>query len=158
MIKFLKIFEKNKCIVPIEYTFEDQKNYFRFVESQHENGLRQVIITSKLMLKIIENFFLQEFSIKKIIFDEDDLELEDEIKKILEKITEDRVYFFKLFNKLECISNNSSINLQRIEMSGKFKTVYSSFLLQVNGILKIDGDVNLSNNICKIIQENINEN
>ena len=43
-------------------------------------------------------------------------------------------------------------------MSGKFKTVYSSFLLQVNGILKIDGDVNLSNNICKIIQENINEN
>ena len=110
------------------------------------------------MLKIIENFFLQEFSIKKIIFDEDDLELEDEIKKILEKITKDRVYFFKLFNKLECISNNSSINLQRIEMSGKFKTVYSSFLLQVNGILKIDGDVNLSNNICKIIQENINEN
>ena len=130
MIKFLKIFKKNNCIVPIEYTSEDQKNYFRFVESQHENGLRQVIITSKLMLKIIENFFLQEFSIKKIIFDEDDLELEDEIKKILEKITENRVYFFKLFNKLECISNNSSINLQRIEMSGKFKTVFYFKLME----------------------------
>ena len=114
MKKIFKLFqEKNSNVVGIEYSSELQKNYFQFVESQYKKGLRQVIVTSKLMLKIIEEYFLnQNYRIIDINLGEEDFEMKDEIDNILKMIEKDRGKFFYLLKRLEFISNNSSIDIE----------------------------------------------
>ncbi|WP_270749686.1 hypothetical protein [Fusobacterium hominis] len=161
MKKFFKFFiEKEKNIVAIPYLQEDQKKYFRFVKEQYEKGSRQIIITSKIMLKVLEEYFLnKKFRIVEIKFAEEDLELNQEIEKYLEEVEKDRGCFFKLLNKLEVIANNSSIDIEKIELvsSKRINEAYTSFSLKVNGIVIIDGNTieNDINSIIKNIKENI---
>ena len=152
--------EKNENIVAIPYLQEDQKKYFRFVKEQYEKGSRQIIITSKIMLKVLEEYFLnKKFRIVEIKFAEEDLELNQEIEKYLEEVEKDRGCFFKLLNKLEVIANNSSIDIEKIELvsSKRINEAYTSFSLKVNGIVIIDGNTieNDINSIIKNIKENI---
>ena len=161
MKNFFKFFiEKNEIIVAIPYLQEDQKKYFRFVKEQYEKGSRQIIITSKIMLKVLEEYFLnKKFRIVEIKFAEEDLELNQEIEKYLEEVEKDRGCFFKLLNKLEVIANNSSIDIEKIELvsSKRINEAYTSFSLKVNGIVIIDGNTieNDINSIIKNIKENI---
>lgn len=161
MKKFFKFFiEKNENIVAIPYLQEDQKKYFRFVKEQYEKGSRQIIITSKIMLKVLEEYFLnKKFRIIEIKFAEEDLELNQEMEKYLEEVEKDRGCFFKLLNKLEVIANNSSIDIEKIELvsSKRINKAYTSLSLKVNGIVIIDGSTieNDINNIIKNIKENI---
>lgn len=161
MEKIFKFFiEKNENIVAIPYLQEDQKKYFSFVKEQYEKGSRQIIITSKIMLKVLEEYFLnKKFRIIEIKFAEEDFELNQEIEKYLEEVEKDRGCFFKLLNKLEVIANNSSIDIEKIELvsSKRINEVYTSLSLKVNGIVIIDGSTieNDINNIIKNIKENI---
>ena len=145
MKKIFKLFqEKNSNVVGIEYSSELQKNYFQFVESQYKKGLRQVIVTSKLMLKIIEEYFLnQNYRIIDINLGEEDFEMKDEIDNILKRIEKDRGKFFYLLKRLEFISNNSSIDIEYINLSSNSPKngKYITFTIKVNGIVIIEDDL-----------------
>ncbi len=112
------------------------------------------------MLKVLEEYFLnKKFRIIEIKFAEEDLELNQEMEKYLEEVEKDRGCFFKLLNKLEVIANNSSIDIEKIELvsSKRINKAYTSLSLKVNGIVIIDGSTieNDINNIIKNIKENI---
>ncbi|MGL6024424.1 MAG: hypothetical protein ACRC0F_07390 [Cetobacterium sp.] len=158
MEKYFKIFlNEVQEIKKIEYTSDNQKNYFEFVRSQYSKGFKQVIITSKVMLEILSNYFYKNYRINEIEFGEEDEELDDEIKKILTKIDKDRGCFNQLLKKLECIGQESSIDIVKIKMTNlnKENDIYFSFTLRVNGILSINSVSEEENNLLKIIRKNI---
>ena len=69
--------------------------------------MRQVIITSEIMLEILKKYFIDyNFDLVELSFVEEDSELDDEIKEILAKIEKNRACFIKLLEKLKCIANN----------------------------------------------------
>ena len=111
MKNFFKLFQKKNEVFAIRYTSEEQKNYFKFVKSQIEKKMKQVIVTSEIMLKIIEKYVREkDAKINLIKFAEEDLELEKEIKFYIIEIQNKKMeYLDKLMSKLECISNSSSI-------------------------------------------------
>ena len=103
------------------------------------------------MLEIIKKYFIDyNFDLIGLSFVEEDNELDDEIKKMLNKIEKNRVYFIKLLEKLECIANDSSIDIESIEMRSSNKCVF--FSIRVNGILSIDeNNEKLLEQIIKLI-------
>lgn len=161
MDKYFKFFmEENEKIEAIPYLQEDQKSYFKFVKSQYEKGLRQIIITSKIMIKILEEYFIdRKFRISEIKFAEEDIELNGEIEKYLTELERDRGYFLKLLKRLECIANNSSIDIEKLQLisSERVEGSYITISLKVNGILIIseNGIKSELNYISNNIKENI---
>lgn len=138
-----KIFlDKSNEIKKIEYTSNDQKNYFEFVKSCYEKGFKQVIITSKMMLNILEEFFYKKYRINEINFCEDDDELNEELKRLMDKIEIDRAYFKLLLDKLECLGQDSSIDIESIKMSDSNKNngKYFTFSIRVNGIMTLSSN------------------
>lgn len=161
MRKYFKLFQdKNNEIIVVEYSEIDQRNYFKFVKTQFEKGLRQIIITSELMLELLKIFFIDyNFKIIDICFAEEDEELNGEIVKILEKVEKDRGYFVKLLEKLECIADNSSIDIENIELKStkKIDEKYLTFFIRVNGILSLEDSTKdfLLKIIIKLLEEKL---
>ena len=93
------------------------------------------------MLEILKKCFIDyNFELVRVYFVEEDGELDSEIKRILNKIEKNRAYFVKLLEKLKCIANNSSIDIESIELKSieKIYNKYVSFSIRVNGILSIE--------------------
>lgn len=161
MKKYFKLFQNiNQEIFPIEYSEIDQRNYFNFVKTQYQKKLRQVIITSEIMLHILEKYFVEyNFKIINICFAEGDIELEEKLQKVLERVEENRGYFLKLLKELECIADNSSIDIESIELKSLNKKdgKYLNFKIWVNGILSIEkGQENyLLEEITKLVREKL---
>lgn len=159
MDKYFKFFldEANK-INKVEYSPIDQKGYFEFVKSQYEKGFKQVIITSKMMLEILSYYFYNNYRVNEIEFCEEDYDLDNEIRNILLKIERDRGEFNTLLKKLDCIAEDSSIDIAKIKMTSlkQVDNKYFSFTLRVNGIFSVNNE-NLieENKILKIIKESI---
>ncbi|MDY5306025.1 hypothetical protein [Fusobacterium gastrosuis] len=156
MKKFFKVFQKEKDIVAIEYTVEDQKNYFNFVKSQTKQNMRQVIITSEIMLEILKKSILEKniCKINSIKFAEEDNELDEEINLYIKDINDNKENLKKLFAKLECISNSSSIDIEEIEIIVKERE-HDEFIkikIWVNGITEIDAKDNGENKIKYILE------
>ena len=161
MKKYFKLFQNiNQEILPIEYSEIDQRNYFNFVKTQYQKKLRQVIITSEIMLHILEKYFVEyNFKIINICFAEGDIELEEKLQEVLERLEENRGYFLKLLKELECIADNSSIDIESIELKSLNKKdgKYLNFRIWVNGILSIEkGQENyLLEEITNLVKEKL---
>lgn len=140
--RYAKIFGtsfENK-IVNIEYS--PGNDYYEFIREQREAGFKQIIITSEIMLKIIDEYFLnRKMNISSIEFMVDDDCLDKEVKSILNNMLSDRAYYNKLIDKIKFLIEESSIDIKKIELKGKLEdnTVISIFI-QVNGILGINED------------------
>lgn len=154
--KSFKLFRNQENnIVGINYSNRDQQQYFSFIKEQQEKGFYQVIITSRLMLKILEKYFLEyNYKIEDLRFEEDDEEVEKQKNYILDEIENDRGYFIKLVDKLKFLSKNLSIDIY--EMSLTSLKTYGNIKIKVNGIINTD-DIKFDEieNICEIIKENI---
>lgn len=156
MKKFFKVFQKEKDIVAIEYTMEDQKNYFNFVKSQTKQDMRQVIITSEIMLEILEKSILKKniCKINSIKFAEEDSELDEEVNLYIKDINKDKNNLEKLLSKLECISSSSSIDIEEIEIivNEKENDKFIKVKIWVNGIIEIEANDSRENRINYILE------
>lgn len=156
MKNFFKLFQKKNEVFAIKYTSEEQKNYFKFVKSQIEKKMKQVIVTSEIMLKIIEKYIREkDAKINLIKFAEEDLELEKEIKFYIIEIQNKKMeYLDKLMSKLECISNSSSIDIEEIEIIVKDNenNRFIRIKIWVNGIIEIESKVNKENELDDILR------
>ena len=74
-----------------------------------------------------------------IVFMEDDQDLTDEISQLLPMLSNNKAFLGKLVEKLNFLSEKSSIDIQRIYFKGRTtEKIAVNFYLQSNGIIGID--------------------
>lgn len=143
-----------KEISCIEYN--DEIEYYSFLKNCHSQGYRQIIITSELMIEIVKYFVMEKnLSVIKIELAEDDHELKEELKFLIEQTIRDRVFFQQLIEKLYFLAEQSSIDIQRVYIKGRnHEKAAINFFIQSNGIIgvNIDSFKSISNDIKKIIE------
>lgn len=126
--------QRQICYIP----FDDSCEYYDFLKKFHDKGYKQIIITSELMSDLMR-FFCQEknLSVYKIVLMEDDEDLDAELKDILQKMELDRSYFERLLNEIRFLSEQSSIDINRIYFKGRYNGVAVRFFIQANGIIGV---------------------
>lgn len=88
--------DQNERITCISY--DDNEEYYSFLREYRSKGYRQVIITTEIMIKIIETSVLNDnLFVYKIELAEEDEELEKEIDQLLTKTQHNSSYFALLF-------------------------------------------------------------
>nr|WP_294490581.1 hypothetical protein [uncultured Anaerosporobacter sp.] len=137
-----KLFIHRDCtkIVNVVYSSDE---YYKIVKENCENGLKQVIITSDMMTKILHDYFFQKkYNITGIEFMEDDSTLNREINNILLKLKEDRAYINDLLNKINFLSEESAIDIKMIELRGRDDQNQAvKIVILVNGVYSITDKV-----------------
>lgn len=141
-IRYAKIFKNvsdvGTKLVNFDYS-PAQDEYYTFVKKHCDEGFRQIIITSEIMIELVKHYFInRNFRISNIEFMIDDDSLTSEIRTIIEKLNIDRAYLGQLIDKLKFLIEESSIDLKKIEMKGKTENSASiSMFLQVNGVFGV---------------------
>jgi hypothetical protein len=137
-----KIFQKkqtNKDRMPllkiIEY-FPETQNYYSFLEDQCQQGYKQMIISSRMMISLLEKYFEQNADIVEILFMEDDEELTQMVEKLLTKLkaSRDEHVFERIIQRLKHFCNEECIEIQEIKI--KYKS--SVITIKSNGIVMIN--------------------
>lgn len=122
-------------------SYDSSIDYYAFLRNCHDQGYKQVIISSEIMIQLIREACLGKgYKITKIEFDEEDAELEEEIQVIL-RLMDDRnpAYFCDLVDKLNFLAERSSIGIKRVYIRGLYAEDYiESYFLQSNGIIGIN--------------------
>lgn len=154
---FWKMTEGGKLstVLPLDENVE----YYCLLKKYREEGFRQVIITSEIMIKIIEYFVLnKKYKNYKIDLMESDKDLNKKINSIIERVNEEQVYFSELIKLLNFISEKSSIEINRIYFKGRDEDgEVVNFFIQSNGIIGINDEKFhfISDEILKLIQKEL---
>ncbi len=153
--KFGKLFKNLSTNRICCFLYDEKQNYYAFIQDILQQGYHQCIITSDIMIKIIEHYMLSEnVEVTSIEFMTEEDELECDIVQILESMKKNRAYWDILRKKISFLSENDSIEIKKVsfrDMSGNG----SLFSVQVNGIIivsEIDFD-SVSKSISKIVGE-----
>lgn len=135
--------------------YDIAKNYYVFIQKMQDKGFKQCIVTSDIMIKIIQKFILKgNIEITSIEFMVEDSELEDEIKTVLELLKQNAGYWDCLKQKLQFLSQNDSVEVKKVNFRS-LKGTGALFSIQVNGVLIISESEfdNISGIVSKIVEE-----
>lgn len=126
-------------IVKVKYS-PGHDDYYSIVKENCIKGYRQIIITSKIMTSIIEEYFYTKlYKVSSIEFMEEDISLKNEIGSILRELKDERAYFGVLLEKINFLSEESAIDIKSIELRGRNSDKQAiNILLQVNGVIGIN--------------------
>lgn len=129
---------RNNASGRVECTeYDVNQNYYAFIQDKQKKGYSQCIVTSDIMIEIIQYFLLKDRAeITSINFMVDDSELESEIQTILSYMKQNAGYWEILKKKLSFLSQNDSIEIKKVN----FRLMIGSgalFSIQVNGIVTI---------------------
>lgn len=132
-----------------------ENDYYSLIKEAQNCGFRQCIITSDIMIQIIE-FFMLKCKAELISIDfmiEDEL-LQDEINFILQKMKTNLAYWSTLKQKLFFISQNDSIDIKNIKLRCIEDKPYL-LSIQVNGIINISQNAyeDVVKTVIKITEE-----
>ena len=147
IFNMIKLFQKNNSgeIKIYDFDYDLKCDYYDFIKEYINRGFRQVILTSNIMLKVIERFIVDlNFDIYRIDFMEDDDELEYNVNTIIKEAEKNRIEYFKLFDLLESVREESSIDIKKVYLKGKIESHTVDIFLQVNGIVGISKNENKS--------------
>ena len=154
--KYGKIFKnalnnKVECVL-----YDKEQDYYSFIQDMLSHSYHQCIVTSNIMIKIINDLLLTEkIEILSIEFMIEERELDEEIKTIIKKMKSNLLYWNVLKDKLSFLSQNDSIEIKSVN----FKTfdVVGLFAIKANGIIIASENIfdDISKNISKIVGESI---
>lgn len=136
-----KIFiDKNDELVGLDYAPSINSNYYSYIKDKVNLGYSQFVITSEIMIKLIEILCIEkEYTLTKIELLHEDCEEENTISSLISSMEQEKLYFHKLIEELRFIKKQSSIDLKRLHFVGKIQEGrYFRFYIQVNGIYGID--------------------
>lgn len=123
--------DQNERITCISY--DDNEEYYSFLREYRSKGYRQVIITTEIMIKIIETSVLNDnLFVYKIELAEEDEELEKEIDQLLTKTQHNSSYFALLLEKIQFLSERSSIDLFRVYVKTNIKKTHLVLISSCN--------------------------
>ena len=133
-----KLFRNNEKIVAVFY--DDSDNYYSFLEQQYHAGNRQIIIPSSLIVRMLKEFSTRySLQVYRIELTEDDESLYKEIDSLITSIESNPAYVCMLSDRLDFLSNESSIDINRISFKGKTSDNYPIDLkIQSNGIIIVN--------------------
>lgn len=144
--------DKHIIILPLD----ENEEYYTFLKKQYDFGYRQIIVSSEAMIELIKDGVIEKgLKIYKIEFAEDDEDLAKDIAHLLVAINERPVLFGTLIERLQFLAESSSIDIQRIYMSGRLANgIAIDLYVQSNGIVAInDGaDNGVLNRINALIE------
>lgn len=151
---FWKLGDSDKHI--ISQPFDDDDEYYSFLKRQFDDGYRQIIVSSETMIELIKDSVInQGLKVYKIEFAEEDSSLSEDVASLLDAITVRPVLFNTLIEKLLFLAETSSIDINRIYISGRLDSgVAVDFYIQSNGIVAISdsADGNLLDRISTLIE------
>lgn len=151
---FWKLGDPDKHIV--SQPFDDEEEYYSFLKRQFDEGYRQIIVSSEAMIELIKYSVInQGLKVYKIRFTEEDSSLSEDVASLLDAITERPVLFNALIEKLLFLAETSSIDINRIYISGRSEAgVAIDFYIQSNGIVAISdsADCYLLDRISTLIE------
>lgn len=138
------VFEKAKLFWKMEsgaetidsILYDDNVEYYTFLRKCKSKGYRQVIVTAEIMIQVIRMAVLEKgFSVYRIEFAEEDHGLDEEIQRLIHMTTDNPAYFTDLLEKIKFLSEQSSIDIRRVYIKGKYNGECApNFYLQSNGI------------------------
>ncbi|MBP4085978.1 MULTISPECIES: hypothetical protein [Enterococcus] len=155
--KRYKLFKSqvNNSIVAIEINGD----YYPFVRSKLDEGYSQIVISSAVMLDILEKMFInKQAKIVAIELIEEDDQYEQQIQQLIASTVQDRAYFYNLMKELSFLSENESIEIKSIRVRYRLEEKPIDIKLSVNGLINVGENEIIKNEISfleEIILENI---
>ncbi|AID44034.1 Phage protein [Candidatus Arthromitus sp. SFB-mouse-NL] len=138
------------------FEYGSVQEYYPFIQRIKQQGFNQCIITSDVMISIIEHFILRyNAEIISINFMVEDSELQIEINNILGLMRKSEAYWSVLKQRLLFLSENDCVEMKEVEFkicSGELNTLLS---VKVNGVIVV-GEFEfyeVSNIISTIIED-----
>ena len=130
--KFFKDIQSRK-IKTFEYS--SSNNYYAFVQEKQQMGFVQSIVTTDIMISIMEKYVMDNAQIISIEFMVDDSELENEINMLLDGIKKNAAQWIVLKQRLMFLSSDNSIDVKKIEL----KSIEHSYIvsIMVNGLITV---------------------
>ncbi|MDU0318787.1 hypothetical protein RWU37_01240 [Enterococcus sp. 2CBP] len=138
---------------------EIKGDYYPFVRSKLDEGYSQVVISSAVMLDILEKMFInKQARIVTIELIEEDDQYEQQIQQLIASTVKDRAYFYNLMKELSFLSKNESIEIKSIRVQYRLEEKPIDIKLSVNGLINVGENEKIKNEISfleEIILENI---
>ena len=132
-----KLFQKVGCKDVVCFSYDLHTDYYKMVLQKINEGFKQCILTSPIMIACIEYFLLQEnVYLTGLEFFVEDTSLQEEVNYLINKTRVNGAYWSKLKKKLEFLSKYDSVDIKKAHIKG---TENNGFLLtlQVNGIISV---------------------
>ena len=137
---FWKLGDQTRKITPVPY--DDKMDYYMFVKKQHDVGFRQVIVTSEVMIQLIQKIVIRGFRVSRIEMAEEDDELDQQIRVLLDRIYKKPACLSELISLLSFLSEKSSIEIQQISIRGRTEDgIAVEGFIQSNGLLGMNREV-----------------
>lgn len=137
---FWKLGDQPRKIIPVPY--DDRMDYYMFVKEHHDAGFRQVIVTSEVMIQLIQKIVIRGFRVSRIEMVEDDDELDQQVRVLLDRIYKKPACLSELISLLSFLSEKSSIEIQQISIRGRTEDgIAVEGFIQSNGLLGMNREV-----------------
>lgn len=117
------------------FEYSSSNNYYAFVQEKQQMGFVQSIVTTDIMISIMEKYVMENAQIISIEFMVDDSELENEINMLLDGIKKNAAQWIVLKQRLMFLSSDNSIDVKKIEL----KSIEHSYIvsIMVNGLITV---------------------
>lgn len=91
------------------FPYDDKVGYRSFVKELQDQGYRQAIVTSEIMIQIILAFALEHLRIQEIETIEDDEELQEQINELLDRCyaSTNPAWYGELIEQLDSLAESS---------------------------------------------------
>lgn len=133
--KFGKLFKELSTNKVTCLKYDVNSNYYSFVQKMQKEGFCQCIVTSDIMINIMQRFVLKENTeISSIEFMVEDSELEEEIETIIGLMKQNAGYWEVLKQKISFLSQHDSVEMKKVNFRSLNGTG-ALFSVQVNGII-----------------------
>ena len=137
-----KLFRKTEVsqemICAVEY--DDNMEYYAFLRNAKTEGYRQIIVTSEIMIQLIRMACMDKgYSVYKIEFAEEDLDLEQEMNFLIQRASANSACLADLIDKVKFLAEQSSIDIRKIYIKGAYNGSFApNFFVQSNGIIGVN--------------------
>lgn len=114
--------------------------YYTFLRDCRNNGLHQVIVTSEMMVDLIESEYAKhDRKLIKIEFMEEDSETEQFVCDLIKAVNNNPYQLPALLDYLRQIAEESSVEIKSIYIKGSYAgEIADNYFVQSNGIIGVN--------------------
>lgn len=118
-------------------TFEIDGDYYSFVRSKLKQGYSQIVISSAIMLRVLETVFIKKGAkIVNVELIQEDDQYNQQMKHFIDCANKDRAYLHELMKELSFLSENESVEIKSINIKYRKTEKLIDIKLSVNGLIK----------------------